>query len=40
VKPAMKFSADEEEDDVKFNPSNPIHSFKKMVGFNKRDLVG
>lgn len=40
TKPALKFSADDEEDDAKFNPSNPLQSFRRMVSFNKRDLVG
>lgn len=31
--------ADLEDEDVKFNPINPIWSFKKMVSFNKKDLV-
>lgn len=36
----MKFLADLEDEDIKFNPMNPVCSFKKMVSFNKKDLVG
>ncbi len=36
----MKFLADDEDEDIKFNPINPISSFKKMVSYNKKDLVG
>jgi hypothetical protein len=36
----MKFLADHEDEDIKFNPINPISSFKKMVSYNKKDLVG
>jgi hypothetical protein len=39
VKPVLKFSAEDEEDQARFNPSNPVSSFRKMIGFNKRDMV-
>ena len=35
-----KFCIEDEDEDVVFNSVNPITSFKKMVGFNKKDLVG
>lgn len=40
VKPALKFNADDEDEQARFNPSTPVVSFKRMVAFNKRDLVG
>jgi hypothetical protein len=40
VKPALKFNAEDEEDEVRFNPSAPVPSFRRMIAFNKRDLVG
>ncbi len=39
VKPALKFSAEDEDDQARFNPSNPVPSFRKMISFNKRDMV-
>ncbi len=33
-----KFTLDNEEDD-KFNPNEPIVSFRKMISNNKKDLV-
>ena len=39
IKPAHKFAFEQEEDDMGFNPSNPIVTFKIMMSFNKEDLV-
>ena len=39
VKPANKFMYEDEEENVAFNPSDPIISFRKMVSYNKEDLV-
>lgn len=38
-KPSYKFSIEDEDEEVKFNPANPISSFKKMINFNKKDMV-
>lgn len=40
VKPVLKFSVEDEEEEARFNPSNPLQSFRRMVSFSKRDLVG
>ena len=39
VKPFSKFSIEDEDEDVRFDPIKPIPPFKKMVSFNKKDLV-
>ena len=39
IKPFNKFSIEDEDIDIRFDPANPITSFKKMVSFNKKDLV-
>ena len=39
VKPVNKFSFEEEDEETKFSPANPVSSFKKMISFNKEDLV-
>lgn len=39
VKPSNKFSFEDEDQETSFNPSTPVLSFKKMINYNKEDLV-
>lgn len=39
MKPNSKFLFEDEEDQMAFNPANPITSFRKMINYNKEDLV-
>jgi hypothetical protein len=39
VKADNKFNFEEEEQDLVFNPAAPIVSFRKMINYNKEDLV-
>ena len=39
VKPANKFSFEDEDEEMVFNPGCPVSSFKRMVQYNKQDLV-
>ena len=37
---ADKFAFEDEDQQLEFNPAQPIASFKKMMNYNKEDLVG
>ena len=39
VKPSNKFNFEDEEQETSFNPTTPIISFRKMINYNKEDLV-
>ena len=39
MKPENKFLFEDEEQTMEFSPAAPVVSFRKMVGYNKEDLV-
>lgn len=39
IKPANKFMFEDEDEQIAFNPSEPVTSFRKMISYNKEDLV-
>ena len=37
---ADKFAFEDEDQELKFIPTQPVLSFRKMINYNKEDLVG